>query len=44
MSPEREERTMLSPGAIAGTYGQLHPRDPTAWTPELDLRPSVESF
>lgn len=41
---EREEHTMLAPDAIAGTYWQLHVQDPTAWTLELDLRPSVESF
>ena len=44
MSPEREEHTMLSPDAIAETYWRLHTQDPTAWTLELDLRPSVESF
>jgi len=44
MSPDREEHTLLSPDAIAGTYWQLHSQDPTAWTLELDLRPSVESF
>ena len=44
MSPEREEHTMLSPDAIAETYWQLHTQDPTAWTLELDLRPSVEGF
>jgi NAD(P)-dependent dehydrogenase (short-subunit alcohol dehydrogenase family) len=44
MSPDREEHTMLSPDAIAETYLQLHSQDPTAWTLELDLRPSVESF
>ncbi len=44
MSPDREEQTMLSPDAIADTYWQLHAQDPTAWTLELDLRPSVESF
>ena len=43
-SPEREEHTMLSPEAIAETYWQLHIQDRTAWTLELDLRPSVESF
>jgi NAD(P)-dependent dehydrogenase (short-subunit alcohol dehydrogenase family) len=43
-SPDREESTMLSPDAIAETYWQLHAQDPTAWTLELDLRPSVESF
>jgi NAD(P)-dependent dehydrogenase (short-subunit alcohol dehydrogenase family) len=44
MSPDREEHTMLSPDAIAETYWQLHTQDRTAWTLELDLRPSVESF
>ena len=44
MSHEREEHTMLSPDAIAETYWQLHTQDPTAWTLELDLRPSVERF
>lgn len=44
MSPEREEHTMLSPDAIAENYWWLHAQDPTAWTLELDLRPSVESF
>ena len=43
-SPEREEHTMLSPDAIAETYWQLHSQDQTAWTLELDLRPSVERF
>lgn len=44
MSPDREENTMLSPDAIAETYWQLHTQDPTAWTLELDVRPSPESF
>ncbi len=44
MSPGREDRTMLSPDAIAETYWQLHRQDRTAWTLELDLRPAVESF
>jgi NAD(P)-dependent dehydrogenase (short-subunit alcohol dehydrogenase family) len=44
MYPDREEHTMLSPDAIAQIYWQLHSQDPTAWTLELDLRPSVESF
>jgi NAD(P)-dependent dehydrogenase (short-subunit alcohol dehydrogenase family) len=42
--PDREAHTMLSPDAIAETYWQLHIQDHTAWTLELDLRPSVESF
>ena len=41
---DREAHTMLSPDAIAETYWQLHSQHPTAWTLELDLRPSVESF
>jgi NAD(P)-dependent dehydrogenase (short-subunit alcohol dehydrogenase family) len=44
MSPDREEHTMLSPDAIAETYWRLYSQDPTAWTLELDLRPSVERF
>ncbi len=44
MSPGREDRTLLSPDAIAEAYWQLHRQDPRAWTLELDLRPSVESF
>ena len=44
MSPGREEHTLLSPDAIAETYWQLNTQDRTAWTLELDLRPSVESF
>ncbi len=44
MRPDREEHAMLSPDAIAETYWRLYTQDPTAWTLELDLRPSVESF
>jgi NAD(P)-dependent dehydrogenase (short-subunit alcohol dehydrogenase family) len=44
MMPDREEHTLLSPDAITETYWQLHSQDRTAWTLELDLRPSVESF
>jgi NAD(P)-dependent dehydrogenase (short-subunit alcohol dehydrogenase family) len=44
MAPAREERTMLSPESIAEIYWRLHVQDRTAWTLELDLRPSVESF
>src|SRR3954452_12665927 len=44
MFPDRENHTLLSPDAIAETYWLLHSQDPTAWTLELDLRPSVESF
>ncbi len=44
MYPDRKEHTMLSPESIAETYWQLHSQDSTAWTLELDLRPSVEEF
>ena len=44
MSPGREDHTMLSPDAIAEIYWQLHSQHPTAWTLELDVRPSVERF
>lgn len=44
MSPDREEDTMLSPEAIAETYWRLHAQHKTAWTLEMDLRPSVERF
>ncbi len=43
-SPDREEHTMVSPDAVAEAYWQLHSQGPTAWTLELDLRPSVERF
>lgn len=43
-SPDRIPETLLSPDAIAEQYWQLHIQDPTAWTLELDLRPSVEKF
>jgi NAD(P)-dependent dehydrogenase (short-subunit alcohol dehydrogenase family) len=35
---------LLAPAAIAETYWQLHAQDPSAWTHEMDLRPSVEKF
>lgn len=44
MSPDREEDTMLSPEAIAETYWRLHAQHRTAWTLEMDLRPSLERF
>jgi NAD(P)-dependent dehydrogenase (short-subunit alcohol dehydrogenase family) len=44
MAPDREEHTMLLPESIAETYWRLYVQDRTAWTLELDLRPSVESF
>lgn len=42
--PERSPLTLLSPESIAEQYWQLHIQDSTAWTLEIDLRPSVEKF
>lgn len=42
--PERDPQEMLSPDSIAETYWQLHLQHPSAWTLELDVRPSAESF
>lgn len=44
MMPGRDPSTLLSPDAIADTYWQLHVQEPSCWTQELDLRPSVEKF
>jgi NAD(P)-dependent dehydrogenase (short-subunit alcohol dehydrogenase family) len=44
MQPDREDRTLLSPDAIANEYWNLHAQHPTTWTLELDLRPAVEKF
>lgn len=40
----RDPKELLDPAAIAETYLMLHRQHPTAWTQELDLRPSVERF
>lgn len=46
--PELKERLgpggMLQPDDIAEAYWQLHEQPPSAWTFELDLRPSIETF
>lgn len=46
--PDLKERLgkggMLNPDDIAETYWQLHRQHPSAWTFELDLRPSIEKF
>ncbi|MEE8500283.1 MAG: SDR family NAD(P)-dependent oxidoreductase [Kiloniellales bacterium] len=41
---ERGEDAVLAPSAIAEAYWQLHAQPRSAWTHELDLRPSVEKF
>jgi len=46
-APERTGRpvdSFLDPDAIAAEYWRLVEQDRTAWTLELDLRPSVEEF
>ena len=46
--PQAKERLgedgMLDPEAIADAYWMLHRQPRRAWTLELDLRPSIESF
>jgi NAD(P)-dependent dehydrogenase (short-subunit alcohol dehydrogenase family) len=44
LKEQRGEAGMLSIDAIADAYWFLHRQAPTAWTLELDLRPSVEPF
>jgi NAD(P)-dependent dehydrogenase (short-subunit alcohol dehydrogenase family) len=44
MFPGRDRQTFLAPDAIAETYWGLFAQDPTAWSQEIDLRPSVEKF
>ena len=36
--------SLLQPAAVAEAYYQLHRQDRSAWTHELDLRPSSENF
>lgn len=43
-APRRDASTFLAPDAIAETYWQLHAQPATAWTQEIDLRPSAEAF
>lgn len=42
--PDRDQKTFLDPAAIAETYWSLYAQDTSAWTHEIDLRPSVEKF
>jgi NAD(P)-dependent dehydrogenase (short-subunit alcohol dehydrogenase family) len=39
-----QERVLMQPASIAETYWQLHRQPRDAWTHELDLRPSSESW
>jgi NAD(P)-dependent dehydrogenase (short-subunit alcohol dehydrogenase family) len=41
---EKGETGLLGIAAIADTYWQIHRQHPSAWTQEIDLRPSVEVF
>jgi NAD(P)-dependent dehydrogenase (short-subunit alcohol dehydrogenase family) len=38
------DQVLLAPTAIAESYWNLYAQDPTAWSQEIDLRPSVEKF
>lgn len=40
----RDPATLLKPEAIAEAYWRLHTQDPTAWSFEVDLRPSQEKW
>ncbi len=42
--PDRDPKTFLDPAAIAETYWRLHDQDASAWSQEIDIRPSVERF
>ena len=42
--PVTADATDAGSVASAETYWRLHTQNPTAWTLELDLRPSVERF
>lgn len=44
MFPDRDAAALLSPDALAETYFQLHAQPPSAWTHEIDVRPSSERF
>jgi hypothetical protein len=44
MFPSRDAQTFLSATAIAENYWNLHARDRSTWSHEIDLRPSVEKF
>jgi NAD(P)-dependent dehydrogenase (short-subunit alcohol dehydrogenase family) len=39
-----EDRVLMNPSSIAETYWQLHQQPRDAWTHELDLRPSSETW
>jgi len=39
-----QERVLMNPASIADTYWQLHLQPRDAWTHELDLRPSGETW
>jgi NAD(P)-dependent dehydrogenase (short-subunit alcohol dehydrogenase family) len=44
MLANRDPKTFLAPTAIAENYWNLHAQDPSTWSQEIDLRPSVEKF
>jgi len=42
--PQLKDEDMLKPSAIAETYWHLAHQDPSAWTLDIDVRPSKEKF
>ena len=44
MFADRGPQSFLAPTAIAENYWNLHAQDPSTWSQEIDLRPSVEKF
>ncbi len=44
MLANRAPQALLAPTAIAENYWNLHAQDPSSWSQEIDLRPSVEKF
>lgn len=40
----RPKDSIISPDAIADTFWHLHQQPPSAWTHELEVRPSVEKW
>jgi hypothetical protein len=44
MAGRQDAPALLAPAAIAESYWSLYAQEPSAWTQELDLRPSTEKF
>lgn len=44
MLPDAPDAKFMKPDSIADTAFMIHAQDPSAWTFELDLRPSIEKW